>query len=482
MIKSLNRNSGPATIEISRRAAALWLAILVAVALLGAVAYRERHADYPRVAEPPRDPGLHQAALPLRLDPERRHLVDRNGTPFLILGDAGWSLIAQLKNEDAETYLEDRRRRGFDLVMVNLIEHWFADRAPLNAYGTPPFAVSGDFARPVDAYFDHARDVVKIAARKGIVVLLCPAYLGGDGGPEGWYREMRQNGPAKLAEYGRYVGARFREFDNVIWLLGGDFTPPAEDLGLVSAVARGIHEAAPDQLLTAEWSPETSAFDVAAGKALDIDTTYTYEPAYLKSLADYDHEGGRARLLIESQYEHERGSTQRSLRAQAYYGLLTGAMGEVYGNGRIFGFARPTLWRRLAGRDWRAELDSPGARSMEFVRMLFEGLAWTTLVPDEDYEVLLTGQGSKGSLDYPVLAWSRDGRLAVSYVPIGSAVTIDLGKLKAPVKARWFDPTNGSFAAAAGSPFAAAAEREFLPPGVNASGDKDWVLVLEHQP
>src|SRR5262249_48471404 len=125
--------------------------------------------------------------------------------------------------------------------------------------------------------------------------------------------------------------------------------------------------------------------------------------------------------------------------------------------------------------------DSPGARAMEFVRLLFEGLAWTTLVPDQDYEVLLTGQGSKGSLDYPVLAWSPDGRLAVSYVPSGRAVTIDLAKLKSPVKARWFDPTNGSFAIAAGSPFAAAAEREFRPPGVNASGDKDWVLVLEHQ-
>jgi hypothetical protein len=479
--KSAGVTNARAAIEISRRAAALLLAAPLVVALVGAAAYRARHADHLHVAEPPRELDPPKAALPLRLAPGQRHLVDHNAAPFLLVGDAGWSLVAQLRKEEAETYLEDRRRRGFNLIMANLIEHWFAERPPLDAYGTGPFAVPGDFGRPVDEYFDHAREIVRIASRKGMVILLCPAYLGGDGGQEGWYREMRANGPAKLEQYGRYVGRRFREFDNVIWLLGGDFTPPAADLGLVSAVARGIHEASPDQLLTAEWSPETSAFDVAAETALDINTTYTYQPAYLKGLVDYDHADRRPRFLIESQYEHERSSTQRSLRAQAYYALLTGAMGEIYGNGRVYGFVRPTIWKRLSGRDWMAELDSPGTRSMEFLRLLFEGLPWTTLVPDETYEVLLTGQGWKGSMNYPVLAWSRDGRLAVTYLPSGEAVTIDLRKLSAPVRARWFDPTNGSFSVVTGSPLAATAEHEFLPPAANASGDKDWVLVLEHE-
>ena len=287
--------------------------------------------------------------------------------------------------------------------MVNLIEHWFADRAPLNAYGTSPFAAPGDFSRPVDDYFSHAREVVRIASQKGIVVLLCPAYLGGDGGREGWYQEMRVNGPAKLREYGLYVGAHFREFDNVIWLDAGDFTPPAADLGLVSAVASGIREASPGQLHTAHWSPETSALDVRTDAAFDINTTYTYQPAYLKSLADYDHGKGRAHFLVETKYEYDRdrGSTERSLRAQAYYALLTGAMGETYGNLLVFRFIRKTAWNRFLGRNWEDALDSPGARSMGFVRLLFESLAWTTLVPDEAIEVLITGEGSKARSTIP---------------------------------------------------------------------------------
>jgi len=52
---------------------------------------------------------------PLRVGPDHRHLVDQNGNPFLIQGDAPWSLISGLTNEQAEMYLENRRREGIQL-------------------------------------------------------------------------------------------------------------------------------------------------------------------------------------------------------------------------------------------------------------------------------------------------------------------------------------------------------------------------------
>ena len=42
--------------------------------------------------------------------------------------DAAWSLIAQRTREEAELYIETRRRGGFNLLMVNLLEHWFGDQ------------------------------------------------------------------------------------------------------------------------------------------------------------------------------------------------------------------------------------------------------------------------------------------------------------------------------------------------------------------
>src|SRR5262249_17792769 len=45
-------------------------------------------------------------AYPLKLASGQRYLVDQANAPFLIHGDAPWSLIANLTNEEAELYLE----------------------------------------------------------------------------------------------------------------------------------------------------------------------------------------------------------------------------------------------------------------------------------------------------------------------------------------------------------------------------------------
>jgi hypothetical protein len=48
-------------------------------------------------------------------------------------------------------------------------------------------------------------------------------------------------------------------------------------------------------------------------------------------------------------------------------------------------------------------------------------------------------------------------------------------------RARWYDPTNGTYRSVAGSPFANTGTMQFVPPGSNNGGDGDWVLVLEAQ-
>jgi hypothetical protein len=85
------------------------------------------------------DPMTKTTAFPLRVRQGARFLEDAAGEPFFIQGDTAWSLIAQLTREGAEEYLQDRRRRGFNTLLVNLLEHRFASHAPNNAYGEPPF-------------------------------------------------------------------------------------------------------------------------------------------------------------------------------------------------------------------------------------------------------------------------------------------------------------------------------------------------------
>ena len=63
------------------------------------------------------------ATFPLKTAEGGRYLVDQDGKPFLVVGDSAWSLIVQLGDADIDRYLEDRQKRGFNSIIVSLIEH-----------------------------------------------------------------------------------------------------------------------------------------------------------------------------------------------------------------------------------------------------------------------------------------------------------------------------------------------------------------------
>lgn len=404
------------------------------------------------------------ATYPLKVSADRTHLVDQNNRPFFIQGDAAWSLIVQLDEGETETYLASREQLGVNLIMVNLLEHMFASNPPRNANGDGPFTTPNDFSTPNGDYFDHAEWVVDAAAAHGIVVLLCPAYLGYDGGDEGWYQTMVSNGSAVLGDYGRYVGERFAEHDNIIWLNGGDYTPPQSGVALVNAVAEGIKEFDDRHIHSVHWGPETSGSQVNVSGWLDLNSTYTYEPTYIKSLADYERNDDRPHFYIEGCYEQGLcGDIPASeLRGQAYHAILTGAVGHIFGNNDIWQFSP----------NWANALNTSATRSMRWVRQLFEGLPWTELVPDADNAILVGGLGTYGERDYAVLAATPGKDVAVAYVPTPRAITIDADALSGSLRARVFDPANGSFEVVTGSS-SSNGRLEFDPPG-----NGDWVLVL----
>ena len=135
--------------------------------------------------------GASDPILPLKTAESGRFLVDQKGEPFLVVGDTAWSLIAQIGEEDIERYLEDRAKKGFNSVIVNLIEHRFCTAPPKTRAGLAPFKSTSDFSTPNPDYFAFAHKVVKKAHDRGIVVWLFPSYLGYGGGDEGFFREMK---------------------------------------------------------------------------------------------------------------------------------------------------------------------------------------------------------------------------------------------------------------------------------------------------
>ena len=168
--------------------------------------------------------------FPLTISPDKKYLVDAQEKPFLIQGDSAWSTIAELSNPSALRYLDDRKKRGFNTLLVNLIEHKFTSHSPrwLNASNVAPFADVNDFTTANEAYFAHADWFIREAGKRGFLILLAPCYIGWQCADDGWCAEMKLNGVEKLRKYGLYLGKRYKDFPNILWVEGGDHTPSKE--------------------------------------------------------------------------------------------------------------------------------------------------------------------------------------------------------------------------------------------------------------
>ncbi len=374
-----------------------------------------------------------EATYPLHADAATRTLVGANGQPFLFAGDAAWSLIAQLNQAEVEQYLSDRHSRGFNAVLVNLIEHKFATNAPANAFGQAPFSTPGDFSTPNADYFDHAEWVVAQAGQRGMLVALVPMYLGFNGGDQGWYQELVANGVTKAESYGRYVGQRFAKYPNVIWIEGGDMTPGTA-LPEIEAVISGIQAADTVHLHTAESIRGDSSLDDYNRPWLGLDAVYTdCNGAISKTLSEWLRATTLPMFQIEGIYENE-GATTDCLLGQMYYPVLQGARGHVFGN-------RP-IW--LFDTGWQAALPSPGAQFMTHAAAVFRSREGGTLIPDTSGATVVSGGGTAGSPDSTAAARTASGKTVLVYVPTARTLQINGAQIPGPQHhAWWYDPQTG---------------------------------------
>jgi hypothetical protein len=423
-------------------------------------------------------PGL---VYPLKVSSNGRYLVDQQGDPFLMIGDAPQALIINASVDEAELLLANRAAHGFNTVWINLLTaEYGGGRADASTFdGLKPFTTTGDFSTPNEAYFARSDEIIRLAGNHGITVILDPAETGS------MISVMRTNGVDKCKAYGRYLGNRYKSFDNIVWMSGSDFQSwrTESDNVVVKAVAEGIKETDSRHIHTLQlnYFVSSSLDNVLWTDLVTLNAAYTYYPPYAEVLKDYNRTPVVPVFLIESDYEFENGADSERLRRQEYWSLLSGACGYVFGNGYI--------WPITNG--WKNNLDTIGVIEFGYCRALFESRPWHTLVPDQAHTLVTAGYGtywpggtpSSGisQNDYVTAASTPDGKLALVYIPTARTITVDLAGLSGAITARWYDPTTGTYQPIAGSPFPNTGSQAFTTPGVHADGAGDWVLVLEAQ-
>src|SRR5438309_1815311 len=58
---------------------------------------------------------------PLVVSANHHFLQYQDGTPFFWLGDTAWLLLSKLDRAETEQYLDDRQRKGFNVLQVMVL-------------------------------------------------------------------------------------------------------------------------------------------------------------------------------------------------------------------------------------------------------------------------------------------------------------------------------------------------------------------------
>jgi uncharacterized protein DUF4038/collagenase-like protein with putative collagen-binding domain len=407
--------------------------------------------------------------FPLRPSVNRHYLEDQRQRPFFISGDSPWDIFQNVDLVDARSYLDDRKRRGFNTLLVTFV----ADRHDLmtNKWGEYPFQAPLDFTQPNEAYWKRVDAVMKEMTERGFLVVACPTWLGAGSKPI-WRDGVK---PAAMESYGAFLLKRYGSHQNLIWLLGGDRNPESESETGIRTLAEILHRGAPHQLISYHASPgSASARFFHKDPWLGLNSAYTYGLAYEHVLPEWRRRDPALPVFLsETGYDGEDNGrhdwTPLEVRKQHYWALTNGAAGHVHGAKQLWWF----------GPGWQEWLERPATSHIQHARTFFEAHAWWKLVPDSAGTFLTEGAGDRSSWEYATAALADDGSWGLMYVPASRDVTVDLSRLRGPATARWYDPTSGALSSAHAATLENRGRRRFTPPGANAGGDRDWVLVLE---
>ena len=369
---------------------------------------------------------LQSASGPIRVSDSGRYFVDEQGQPFYFLADTQWELFRRYTLEEAKLILENRRAKGFTVVMVMLTG--VGPGTEPNLAGERPW-INNDPASPNPAYFEHVDAVVKLA-RQNDLQLLIGIYH------QTYGTRMTLDNARRWATW---VTSRYHDTPNLLWTLYPKATEASR--ALVVRLAEGIQDGDRGKHLVSmhpDPSPASSSF-MHTEPWLGFNSIQVWKDlrlAYSMTLDDYRKSPPKPVTMLEGAYEkgEEYGYpvTPLLVRREAYYTCLAGG---------FHGYGHNHSWRVRPA--WRAALDDPGARQMTVMKNFFTGLPeWWTMIPDQ--KVFRRGGNIQGN-ELNLAARTANGRWLICYLAGEGDVSIDLSTLTAgaELSAEWTNPATG---------------------------------------
>ena len=430
-------------------------------------------------------------AQKLKVSDNNRFLVTEDGKPFFWMADTAWELFHRCDREEADMYLEKRAEQGFNVIQAVALAEIDGLNTP-NPYGETPLTGNNP-ETPNPNYFEHVDYIIKKADSLGIYIALLPTW--GDKlntkswgvGPEVFDKENAR-------VFGRWIGDRYKDYDNIIWIIGGDRNPrkDSNDIEVWNQMAEGIAEVAggyENTLMSYHPQPKEdggSSTWFHNREWLDFNMHQTGHCAnqgtYKHIKHDYNLEPIKPTLDGEPLYEDhpncfnakELGySVADDIRRIMYWNVFAGAFGQSYGCHDVWQMYK---WDRegINGplRPWPVALDLPMANQVRHLKNLMLSRPFLTRVPDQS--MVLEEQEEND--DYIIATRDSEGSYAMIYFPTGKTTNIDLTKISGSgLKSWWYDPRTGNHFEA--QDIKKSNSVSIVPP--TSGKGHDWILVID---
>ena len=423
----------------------------------------------------------------LRVSGDAHFLETTKDMPFFWLSDAAFDIFQKLSFEEIRLYLKNRQSKGFNVIQAAILAENNGLKA-LNRYGSVPLVDENPNA-PNERYFELVDTTVKVAARRDIFVALYPTW--GDKVTEGW-----GSGPAVFTSrnaynYGRWLGERYKNDENIIWVLGGD-RPPVKDasdwLPIWRAMARGLQEGSSYEAFITYYP---SSGEKSSSQYLHNETWLNLNMIHggnekndlpVWQWVERDTKLPSAKPTLDGGINFEdhpvgntagKSFTDYDVRKQAYRSVFAGASGVGYGNHAVWQFAGSVeSGAGQMGLYWKDGLDRPGAFSAGYVRKLVECRPFMGRV----YDPSIIKEGQEEGDNFITAFRGKNNDYAMVYLPVGKTITVNTSFMKSDdIKIWWYDPRIGLMVR--GISVYRRGLLQLTPPTLGAG--QDWVLVLD---
>ncbi|HIP27582.1 MAG TPA: DUF4038 domain-containing protein [Sulfurovum sp.] len=412
----------------------------------------------------------------LTISSDKRMLQHEDGTGFFWMGDTAWEMSVDVTDAEVKFYMEDRKAKGFTVIQVSALPTRYDNgQFKENTDGAFPFSKDArtqpNFKQANEAYWKHIDYIVESAKNNNLYVALLPTWSGG----------LKNEDEAKT--YGAFIADRYKDKENIIWVVGGDDSKEAETKHIWNALGNAINEKVTKQLIS--YHPPGNSSSTKLFKNASWLDFHMIQSGHCESIVNvtkllkgaYANTGNKPVLDAEPRYEEivrcfgksnpdeTDRITKDEVREIAYRQLFTGAFGHTYGHHAVWQMHETGDESKIGGsvhgdKDWKSALDDEGARQMTYVVNLMRSRPLLNRIPDQS--MIQSGNA---------LA-TRGVGYAFLYLPKGGSVTVNLGKISGDkVKAWRYDPRTGE-ASEIGT-YPNTGTQNF------STGNEDMVLILD---